>query len=309
MAVVSIIMPVYNAQLSVGQMVDSILAQSYTDWELIAVDDGSTDESGDILEEYALKDSRIKVIHKPNGGVASSRQVGIENATGEYTIHADSDDWIEPDMLHDMVETAETDHADIVIADFFIENGGKTTRSIQKPDDLESHNVLKGLYGKQLFGSLWHKLIHRSIYDNKAVRFIKGINYCEDLLILTKMLLLCKPKISYLPKAYYHYICNDASLTHQVTPKGLLSMKRFHQEATNVLAGVDGFENVGNDFALNEFIVLFTNRLYDSKSQLQKEFRMIKPLIPSKEYGSRWKLGFKCIELGLTGLAQKLIRF
>lgn len=309
MATVSIIMPVYNAQSSVVRMVDSILAQTFTDWELIAVDDGSTDRSGDILDEYAVKDSRIEVIHKSNGGVASARQVGIDNATGTYTIHADSDDWIEPDMLHGMVETAERDDADIVISDFFIENGNKTTVSIQKPQNLDPYNILKGLYGRQLFGSLWHKLIRRSIYSNKDVRFIEGINYCEDLLILTKMLLWCKPKISYLPKAYYHYICNDASLTRQVSPKGLLSMKRFHQEAIKVLDGVGGFENVSNDFALNEFIVLFTNRLYGSNPQLQKEFQMIKPLISGKRYGIRWKLGFKCIEIGLMGLAHRLLKF
>lgn len=309
MAIVSIIMPVYNAQSSVGRMVDSILAQTYTDWELIAVDDGSTDRSGEILDKYTLKDSRIKVIHKPNGGVASARQAGIVNASGIFTIHADSDDWIEPDMLHDMVGTVERDQADIVISDFFIDNSNKTIVSIQKPKQLDPLNILEGLYGNQLFGSLWHKLIRRSVYDNKGIQFIEGINYCEDLLILTKMLLWCKPKISYLPKAYYHYICNDASLTRQVSPKGLLSMKRFHQEAIKVLDGVGGFENVSNDFALNEFIVLFTNRLYGSNPQLQKEFQMIKPLISGKRYGIRWKLGFKCIEIGLMGLAHRLLKF
>jgi len=309
MAAVSIIMPIYNAQASVGRMVDSILAQSFTDWELIAVNDGSTDGSGDILDDYAVKDPRIKVIHRTNGGVASARQVGIDNATGTYTIHADSDDWIEPNMLLDMVETAERVHADIVIADFFVDNGDKSTISIQKPENLEVQSVLKGLYNNKLFGGLCHKLIRRSIYDNSQIHFIEGINYCEDLLILTKMLLWCNPKISYLPRAYYHYICNDASLTRQVSPKGLLSMKSFHQEATKVLTEVKGFENVGNDFALNEFIVVFTNRLYGSKSQLQKEIQMIKPLILQKGYGIRWKLGFKCIEFGLIGLAQRLIRF
>lgn len=309
MSVVSIIMPVYNAQSSVGGMVNSILAQTFTDWELIAVDDGSTDESSGILDDYAVKDSRIKVIHKPNGGVASARQIGIDNACGTYTIHADSDDWIEPNMLHDMVEMAEQDHSDIVIADFFIDNGNKSIVSTQKPDELDSKSVLKGLYDNKLFGGLCYKLIRRSIYNDIRINFIEGVNYCEDLLILTKMLLWCSPKISYLPKAYYHYICNDASLTRQVSQKGLLSLKHFHHEATKVLTGVNGFENISKNFALNEFIVLFTNKLYNSKPQLRKEFKMIKPLITKKRYGIRWRLGFHCIEFGLTGLAHKLIKF
>ena len=309
MLAVTIIMPVYNAQSSVGRTVDSILAQTFTDWELIAIDDGSTDGSGYILDNYAVKDSRIKVIHKSNGGVASARQVGINNACGTYTIHADSDDWIEPNMLHDMVDMAERDHSDIVIADFFIDNGNKSIVSTQKPNELKAKSVLKGLYDNKLFGGLWHKLIRRSIYDDNRIHFIEGVNYCEDLLILTKMLLWCSPKISYLPKAYYHYFCNDTSLTRQVNPKGLLSLKRFHQEATKVLTGVDGFENVCNDFALNEFIVLFTNKLYESKSHLHKQFKSIKPLISKERYGFRWRLGFHCIEFGLTKLAHQLIKF
>ncbi|MCI7728300.1 MAG: glycosyltransferase, partial [Bacteroidales bacterium] len=96
---VSIIVPVYNVELYLSKCIDSILAQSFTDWECILVDDGSKDSSGKICDEYALKDTRIKVIHQTNKGVSVARQVGIDNASGEYSIHIDPDDWVEPNML------------------------------------------------------------------------------------------------------------------------------------------------------------------------------------------------------------------
>ena len=92
---VSIIVPVYKAEKYLNRCVDSILAQTFTDFELLLIDDGSPDRSGEICDEYAKKDSRIRVIHKENGGVSSARQRGLDESIGEYTIHADPDDWVE----------------------------------------------------------------------------------------------------------------------------------------------------------------------------------------------------------------------
>lgn len=92
--VISIICPVYNAQKFIKKCLNSIVQQTFKDWELILVDDGSPDDSGVICDEYAATDERIKVIHKKNGGVSSARQSGLEAASGEYVIHVDPDDWI-----------------------------------------------------------------------------------------------------------------------------------------------------------------------------------------------------------------------
>ena len=96
---VSVIVPVYKAELYLPRCVGSILSQTFSDFELLLIDDGSPDCSGRICDEYAEKDSRIRVFHKENGGVASARQMGLDNAKGEYTIHVDPDDWVEPNML------------------------------------------------------------------------------------------------------------------------------------------------------------------------------------------------------------------
>ena len=92
---ISVIVPVYNTAKYLHRCLDSILQQSFKDFEVLLVDDGSTDNSGEICDEYAAKDSRVRVFHKENGGVASAREIGIENAVGLYSIHVDSDDWTE----------------------------------------------------------------------------------------------------------------------------------------------------------------------------------------------------------------------
>ena len=117
---VSVIVPVYKAEAYLHKCVDSLLAQTMTDFEVLLIDDGSPDRSGAICDEYAAKDSRIRVFHKENGGVASARQVGIENVRGEYTIHADPDDWVEPTMLEELYAKAKEDDADMVICDYYI---------------------------------------------------------------------------------------------------------------------------------------------------------------------------------------------
>ena len=111
---ISIIVPVYNVEKYLKRCIDSILNQSFTDFELILVDDGSTDNSGKIIDEYALKDKRIKVIHKENGGQGSARNRGLDIAKGNYIGFVDSDDWIHKDMYKCMYQIINEDNTDIV---------------------------------------------------------------------------------------------------------------------------------------------------------------------------------------------------
>ena len=302
-------MPVYNAEKTVGRMVDSIINQTFDDWELIAVDDGSTDGCGMILDDYARLDSRIKVIHKLNGGVASARQTGMDHAQGIYTIHADSDDYVEPDMLEEMLYKATVEDADVVICDYYTDLTGQKSQYIkQQIESTEPTKVLKALYFKNLFGSLWHKLIKKSVYDKAQVCFVNGIDYCEDMLVLTKILAFANPKITYLPKAYYHYVVNSDSLTRHVSLKGLESMRRFHSEAVKLLQSDVEFETIIKTFPLNEFIVFFTNRLYRDSAELKNKYSEIVEIVKTKHYGLRWRMGFWCIDNGFISLAHHLIK-
>ena len=101
---ISVIVPVYNAEKYLHRCIDSVLAQTYKDFELLLIDDGSKDSSGTICDEYAAQDARVKVFHKENGGVSSARNVGLDHARGEWIMHLDGDDWIEHDMLERLIQ-------------------------------------------------------------------------------------------------------------------------------------------------------------------------------------------------------------
>lgn len=209
---VSVIVPVYKAEGTIQRCLDSLLAQTLKDFEVILVDDGSPDRCGEICDEYARKDSRIKVIHQKNMGVSAARQTGIENATGEYTIHADPDDWVEPTELEELYKKAKEDDADMVICDFY-ENDDIYHK--QEPSSLKNETILYEMF-QHLHGSCCNKLIKRACYKDYNINFPKDIYFCEDKYVVCAML-LHNIKVSYLPKAFYHYIQypqNDTLVRH-----------------------------------------------------------------------------------------------
>lgn len=211
---ISVIVPVYKAESYLHRCVDSLLAQTFQNFEILLVDDGSPDCSGEICDEYAKKDKRVRVFHKENGGVSSARQCGLDNAKGEYTIHADPDDWVEPTMLEELYKKAKENDADMVICDFYDHENGSFTYIQQKPTSLDCRVVLCELF-KQLHGSCCNKLIRKFCYDKMDVNFPLDLSYCEDLYV--NVCLLSKGiKVSYLPKAFYHY-------DHDINPNSLVS--------------------------------------------------------------------------------------
>ena len=123
----SVIVPVYNTEKYLRECIDSILAQSFTDFELILVDDGSTDKSGDICDAYGRLDHRVRVIRQNNSGVTAARKRGAETAVGEYISFVDSDDWIEPNMYQEMLIKADIYDADMVLCDMLVERQAERT--------------------------------------------------------------------------------------------------------------------------------------------------------------------------------------
>ena len=214
---ISVIVAVYKAEAYLHRCVDSLLAQTFTDFEILLIDDGSPDRSGEICDEYARKDSRIRTFHKPNEGVGATRQFGIDHACGEYSIHADPDDWVEPTMLEELYTNAKETDADMVICDYYVDFPHKTTYRKQEPTSLDSHQLMKDLF-QRLHAALWNKLIKSTCYQTREVHFIKGINYREDLLV-NMQILKQETKVAYLPRAFYHYdqIINSGSITHNIS--------------------------------------------------------------------------------------------
>lgn len=216
MPIISIIVPVYKAEAYLHRCVDSLLAQTFADFEVLLIDDGSPDGSGVICDAYAAMDKRVRAFHIKNGGVSVARQFGIDHALGEYTIHADPDDWVDPTMLEELYRKACETDTDIVIADFFV---NESTYCKQNIKETTAKAVLQQLLFQQLHGSCWNKLVKRVCYSTFNVKFPPGLNYSEDFLVCVQLLIHDQVKIAYLPKAFYHYdqIVNGNSISRKYT--------------------------------------------------------------------------------------------
>lgn len=219
---ISVIIALYNAEKTLCRCLDSLSAQTFQDFEVVIVDDGSTDSSLEICREYSNKDSRFRVFHKQNGGVGSARQYGLEQLSDKsvYCIHVDPDDWVEKKMLESMYSKAIQESADMVFCDIVEENVSGAIYHKQKPKSRNSKEVLEQMLS-ELYGSLCNKLIRRSLYAESNTHFVKGLNYCEDVYIIIRLLSFgCN--VDYVNQAFYHYdrTANPSSYTHlwQSTP-------------------------------------------------------------------------------------------
>ena len=181
MSRITIIVPCYNAQNYLHRCIDSILTQNYIDIELLLVDDGSTDNSGTICDEFAKYDKRVRVFHKKNGGVSLARNLGLDNSLGEYIMFVDSDDYMLPGMLEVMLSTLESKTTDLVVCGT-TETGGGYWRPIADVD--YSINQLKenfvSLLHTELLSPPWNKIYKKEIIGSN--RFCEDISFGEDLL-------------------------------------------------------------------------------------------------------------------------------
>lgn len=226
---VSVIVPIYKAENTIRRCVNSLLSQNFKGFEVILIDDGSPDECPSICDELADNDKRIRVIHQKNGGVALARQVGVDAARGEYTIHADPDDWVDQGMLSALFAKAKETNADMLICDYW-ENTYKGQRRItQKPASLNHNDVLRDLF-TYLHGSTWNKLIRKICYEKYDVKFPKGVTVCEDLFVCAS-LLKHNVRVSYLNEAYYHYErpLNTVSLSKGYTGESYEQDRKLEQ--------------------------------------------------------------------------------
>ena len=280
---VSVIVPIYNAEATLLRCLDSLRNQAFQSFEVLMIDDGSPDRCGEMIDDYARSDNRFKAYHKENGGVSSARQFGVEHAQGVYTIHADPDDWVEPNMLEEMYKKAQEDDADMVICDFFIETYKGQEYVKQQPSALDHLSVQKELF-QHLHGSCCNKLIRRSCYSDGNVRFPEGISRCEDQYVMTSILNL-EIRVAYLPKAFYHYVRYDTNslsraYSNQTHSQDILLRNLFHE----LLNGTSLDEYV---YRQKTFIIFASSfwggrQLYTSQS-FKKEFSSYESIVVEME--------------------------
>lgn len=235
---VSVIMAAYNASATLERAIQSVLSQDFREWELIVVDDGSTDATAAILDRYASEDSRIRAVHQPNAGVSAVRRLGTELAAGEYVIHFDADDYAEAGMLGRMLGEARHNGADITVADFYVDHANGTTELRRQCAEYQSgREMVRALLTGKMHGGLWNKLIRRSAYARFGADFGEGLMFGEDMVQVMKMIDR-GASVGFMPEAFYHYCYNNAaSLTCSPSRASYLRRRQWISECEKYAGG------------------------------------------------------------------------
>jgi len=258
---ISIIIPIYNAERYIHRCIDSILAQTFTDFECILVDDCTPDNSGKICDEYAKKDERVKVIHSgKNKGSSLSRKIGLDNSSGKYILYVDADDYIETFMVEMMYKKAATQNYDIVYCDFY-KYSKENPLELKKVPFLLTDSFVSNCKRCILdlgFGYLWNKLVKRTIYEK--VEFPVD-NFHEDLFISTQVLFFSN-KFGYVSEALYHYTYNHFS---QFNNKQQIWNR--HREGKNNLKRIIHFLRINHGEDLSVFEPELSIRLANAKKR------------------------------------------
>lgn len=223
--IISVIVPVYNAEKYLKQCIDSILSQDFADFELLLIDDGSKDTSGSICDEYAQKDKRIRVFHKENRGVSSARNVGLDNAKGEWIYFSDADDEVDKNGLKRLLELT-SNQIDLVMAGYKVLGKNQIiqycTQLKSCSEYISPNQALTELYYPihgYYQGFLWSKLFRSSVIRENSHKFNTNIYYNEDRLFIFEYICLSKKNVCYSDISVYNYYQREYSAMSKLKTK------------------------------------------------------------------------------------------
>lgn len=296
---ISVIVPVYNAQRYVRACLDSLIAQTYQNLQILLIDDGSTDGSGEILDDYAKKDARIRCIHQPNGGVSAARNRGLEEATGEWISFVDSDDWLEPNTYETVMELADTHSVDAVSFGYSVDvpmQDPKPRRlSARHYGRLENAELMWSIYHGAVF--CWDTVYRRELVE--TVRYRTDIYRGEDTIF--KIEALKNAESVYASDApFYHYVQSEGSAARgrinarQLTGVDALRwMLEFADRNYPELhdAGIRGYMNILVELYYDMHCDGYRDA--DREAQILRETKKyFKEAMRSREIGNKMKLKF-----------------
>ena len=229
-SVISVIIPVYNSAEYLSECIKSVISQTYTQLEIILINDGSTDNSGEICDKYASQDKRIIVIHQENGGVSAARNTGLERANGEYIGFIDSDDTVIPEMFEKLLTAINKHNKQIAICGhtrFHMEGSIEKREQREIAEVLDVQNAIEYLLSNKYFeGFLWNKLFCARLIDK--LRFDKDLHFCEDLLFVNQCLLKSNGAV-YVAEALYEYRLRENGLTYSYNSKRRTELQSFQR--------------------------------------------------------------------------------
>ena len=238
---VSMILPIYNVEDYLEKCVESVRNQTYKNLQIILVDDGAKDSCPQICDRLAQEDSRIKVIHKENGGLSSARNAGYKAADGDYLMYIDSDDVIKPDIVEKCIVRARQENADMVIFGYEkVDEIGHVLETCTWGDKVLNHNeMIEYLYEgitQMSFGYAWNKLYKKSVLDESGVLADSEIIDREDLVYNMELLPYLR-KVVYLDYAGYEYLQRNSSLLHNSNLARLKGIEYFVRRMKNIDTG------------------------------------------------------------------------
>ncbi len=276
---VSVVIPVYNVEAYLPQCIESVVGQTYRDIEIILVDDGSTDGSGKICDEYAARDSRIQVIHTENRGLSAARNKGVETSRSDYLSFLDSDDWMEPNAIETLLDTAMRFDADVVVSRFcreFIGRSEQLKTDFKEIRTLKNEEILSVFSTGEMTNLTWNKLYRSNRFQPYS--FPEGRTY-EDVSIIWKIMKDLSDSdgtVVVIPDVLFHYRMQKSSIVHTPSMKNAVDNWTAHQEKFNGLPNYHKHffpDNIGSISKMLRYYSAFSKSEKKAAKPVVKEMR------------------------------------
>ena len=287
----SVIVAIYNVEPYLERCIKSLVGQSYSNLEIILVDDGSPDNCPAMCDEWAKRDSRIKVIHKQNGGLGFARNSGLEIATGDYVAFVDSDDWLETEMYQQLMEEAIENDVDCVYCGFrqqlpslkFVDVIDMDNTLIREDGISElSGRFLMDFSRNHLHFSVWHGVYRRSLIDFK---FVSERDYVSEDYVFTHTFMRRCHSFAYVPMALYNYMFNSNSLSRNYNEHTFNRVLATATSINEIYSGTE-YDGAGNTYAFCQVYFLMRFPLMKAKLSFKKRYQIFKNMILDGRYNS-----------------------
>ena len=278
---ISVIIPVYNTEKFLEKCLNSVLNQTLKDIEIIVVNDGSRDNSLEIIKKFKEEDNRIVLLNEQNGGSSFARNKGLETAKGKYFYFIDSDDYLEEDtMFEELYNKCENDNLDIVVFDYYNDFGNRKEyiKNIEISDNIliNKEEYIKDLINGKWGISIWGKLIKKELFKDKKIIFPENIFMGEDLLTSLKLVFFSK-KIEKLNKAFYNYV------QHENQGTKIAKKEKAHEDLFSLYMEIEKFLKKQNIFF--KYKNVFYSRIFQMcRTMLKEEYKNTKVYIELKKY-------------------------